>query len=118
MFLIILIKSLIIGGWSASAWAPERHACFMPPPRRGWGRFEPSGELNSCEGDPASHFSFGLGFFFNTLGLFRCSRLLHPDVDHRIIPNWGAAALMLKNRNVGETLHDPKKWPSPAASSA
>ena len=19
----------------------ERHACFMPPPRRGWGRFEP-----------------------------------------------------------------------------
>ncbi|VEB51057.1 Putative inner membrane protein [Salmonella enterica subsp. enterica] len=31
------------------------------------------------------------------------------DVDHRIIPNWGAAALMIKNRNVGETLHDPKK---------
>ena len=31
------------------------------------------------------------------------------DVDHRIIPNWGAAALMIKNRNVGETLHDPRK---------
>ncbi|WP_348251584.1 DUF4311 domain-containing protein, partial [Salmonella enterica] len=30
-------------------------------------------------------------------------------VGHRIIPNWGRAALMIKTRNVGETLHDPKK---------
>ena len=64
MFLIILIKSLIIGGRSASAWAPERHACFMPH-HAGDGGVSNPGELNSCEGDPASHFSFGLGFFFN-----------------------------------------------------
>ncbi|MCT9872491.1 DUF4311 domain-containing protein, partial [Paenarthrobacter aurescens] len=31
------------------------------------------------------------------------------DVDHRILPNWGAAALMVKNRNVAETLHNPKR---------
>ncbi|WP_373326786.1 DUF4311 domain-containing protein, partial [Cronobacter turicensis] len=31
------------------------------------------------------------------------------DVDHRIIPNWGAAALMVKNRNLADTLHNPKK---------
>ncbi|WP_163362646.1 DUF4311 domain-containing protein, partial [Escherichia coli] len=30
-------------------------------------------------------------------------------VDHRIIPHWGAAALMVKNRNLAQTLHDPKK---------
>ncbi len=68
----------------------------MPPPRRGWGRFRTLGELNSCEGDPASHFSFGLGFFFNAWASSVAAGSFTQDVDHRIIPNWGAAALMLK----------------------
>ncbi len=119
MFLIILIKSLIIGGLGRRRRGRRSGTHVSCPTTQGMGAFRTLGELNSCEGDPASHFSFGLGFFFNASGLFRCSRLPSPrDVDHRIIPNWGAAALMLKNRNVGETLHDPKKWPSPAASSA
>ncbi|MDU4266740.1 MAG: DUF4311 domain-containing protein [Enterobacter hormaechei] len=91
MFLIILIKSLIIGGLVGVGVGAGAARMFHAPTTQGMGAFRTLGELNSCEGDPASHFSFGLGFFFN------------------IIPNWGAAALMIKNRNVGETLHDPRK---------
>lgn len=117
MFLIILIKSLIIGAlvgvggrWGCTHVSRANHA--------GDGRVRTLGELNSCEGDPASHFSFGLGFFFNAWASSVAAGSFTQDVDHRIIPNWGAAALMIKNRNVGETLHDPKKWRSPAPSSA
>jgi hypothetical protein len=74
MFLIILIKSLIIGGLVGVGVGAERHACHAPT--QGMGAFRTLGELNSCEGDPASHFSFGLGFF-QRLGLFRRGRLLH-----------------------------------------
>ena len=51
---------------------------------------------------------FGLGFFFNAWASSVAAGSFTQDVDHRIIPNWGAAALMVKNRNVAETLHDPK----------
>ena len=79
------------------------------PTTQGMGAFRTLGELNSCEGDPASHFSFGLGFFFNAWASSVAAGAFTQDVDHRIIPNWGAAAIMIKNRNVAETLHDPKK---------
>ena len=72
------------------------------------GAFRTLGELNSCEGDPASHFSFGLGFFFNAWASSVAAGSFTQDVDHRIIPHWGAAALMVKNRNLAQTLHDPK----------
>jgi hypothetical protein len=39
MFLIILIKSLIIGGLVGVGVAPELHACFMRLPLRVWARF-------------------------------------------------------------------------------
>ena len=82
---------------------------FHAPTTQGMGAFRTLGELNSCEGDPASHFSFGLGFFFNAWASSVAAGSFTQDVDHRIIPNWGAAALMIKNRNVGETLHNPKR---------
>ena len=58
---------------------------FHAPTTQGMGAFRTPGELNSCEGDPASHFSFGLGFFFNA-GLFRCSRLLHQMLTTALSP--------------------------------
>ncbi len=108
MFLIILIKSLIIGGLVGVGVGAGAARMFHAPTTQGMGAFRTLGELNSCEGDPASHFSFGLGFFFNAWASSVAAGSFTQDVDHRIIPNWGAAALMLKNRNVGETLHDPK----------
>ena len=73
------------------------------------GAFRTLGELNSCEGDPASHFSFGLGFFFNAWASSVAAGAFTQDVDHLVIPHWAAAVLMIKNRNVAETLHDPRK---------
>ncbi len=65
MFLIILIKSLIIGGLVGVGVGAGAARMFHAPTTQGMGAFRTLGELNSCEGDPASHFSFGLGFFFN-----------------------------------------------------
>lgn len=109
MFLIILIKSLIIGGFVGVGVGVGAARMFHAPTVQGMGAFRTLGELNSCEGDPASHFSFGLGFFFNAWASSVAAGAFTQDVDHRIIPNWGAAALMVKNRNVAETMHNPKK---------
>jgi hypothetical protein len=65
MFLIILMKSLIIGALVGVGVGVGAARMFHAPTVQGMGAFRTLGELNSCEGDPASHFSFGLGFFFN-----------------------------------------------------
>ena len=109
MFLIILFKSLIIGGLVGVGVGAGAARMFHAPTTQGMGAFRTLGELNSCEGDPASHFSFGLGFFFNAWASSVAAGSFTQDVDHRILPNWGAAALMVKNRNVAETLHNPKR---------
>ncbi len=109
MFIIILLKSLIIGGLVGFGVGAGAARMFHAPGTQGMGAFRTLGELNSCEGDPASHFSFGLGFFFNAWASSVAAGSFTQDVDHRIIPNWGAAVLMVKNRNLAETLHDPKK---------
>ncbi|XBS69398.1 DUF4311 domain-containing protein [Acerihabitans sp. KWT182] len=109
MFLIILIKSLIIGGLVGVGVGAGAARMFHAPTIQGMGAFRTLGELNSCEGDPASHFSFGLGFFFNAWASSVAAGSFTQDVDHRIIPHWGAAVLMAKNRRLGETLYDPRR---------
>lgn len=107
--LIILFKSLIIGalaGFGAGAGAARM---FHAPGVQGMGAFRTLGELNACEGDPVSHFSFGLGFFFNSWASVVGAGALTQDIDHRVIPNWAAAILMVKNRDLADTLHNPKK---------
>ncbi len=89
MFLIILIKSLIIGGLVGVGVGAGAARMFHAPTTQGMGAFRTLGELNSCEGDPASHFSFGLGFFFNAWASSVAAGSFTQDVDHRIIPNWG-----------------------------
>lgn len=79
MFLIILIKSLIIGALVGVGVGAGAARMFHAPTTQGMGAFRTLGELNSCEGDPASHFSFGLGFFF-TPG----PRLWRPDRSPRM----------------------------------
>ena len=73
------------------------------------GAFRTLGELNACKGDPVAHFSFGLGFFFNAAGAVIGAGALTQDVLHRIVPNWAASFLLVKNKNVEETLQDPAK---------
>ena len=104
----ILIKSLIIGGLVGSAVGAGAARMFHAPTTQGMGAFRTLGEMNACEGDPAAHFTFGLGFFFNAWASVVAFGAFTQDVDHRIIPNWGAAALLTRNRNVAETMHNPK----------
>ncbi|MDE9544868.1 DUF4311 domain-containing protein [Xenorhabdus bovienii] len=108
-FIEILGMSLVIGSLCGFGLGAGAARMFHAPTVQGMGAFRTLGELNACEGDPASHFSFGLGFFFNAWASSVAAGTFTQDVDHRIIPNWGAAVLMIKNRNVAETLHNPKK---------
>lgn len=108
-FVIILTKSIIIGGllgFSASVGAARM---FHAPSTQGLGAFRTLGEMNDCMGDAASHFSFGLGFFFNAWASSVGAGAFTQDVTHRIVPNWAAAALLAKNKDVSQTMHDPKK---------
>ncbi|OOE46783.1 DUF4311 domain-containing protein [Salinivibrio kushneri] len=109
MFFIILFKSIIIGGLVGIGVGVGAARMFHAPTIQGMGAFRTLGELNSCEGDPASHFSFGLGFFFNAWASTVAAGAFTQDVDHRILPNWGAAALMIKNRDLATSLHNPKR---------
>lgn len=109
MDIIILYKSLIIGGLIGAAVGAGAARMFHAPTVQGMGAFRTLGEMNACEGDPAAHFSFGLGFFFNAWASIVATGAATQDVDHRIIPNWGAGVLLMRNRNVAETVFDPRK---------
>lgn len=108
MFLIIL-KSLIIGALGGFAISAGASLMFHTPKVQSMGAFRTLGELNACKGDPVSHFSFGLGFLFNSAAAVVGTGALTQDVFHRVIPNWAAAALLLKNKSVEETLENPAK---------
>lgn len=107
--MVILFKSLIIGGVVGFAAGTGVARMFHAPTTQGLGAFRTMGELNACQGDPASHFSFGLGFFFNAWASSVGAGAFTQDVTHRVIPNWAAAILLTKDKNVSNTLHNPKK---------
>ncbi|MGX7150672.1 DUF4311 domain-containing protein [Enterococcus ureasiticus] len=107
--LVVLLKSLLIGGLVGFAAGAGAARMFHAPSTQGLGAFRTLGEMNACEGDAASHFSFGLGFFFNAWASTVGAGAFTQDVDHRVIPNWAAAALLVKNKNIAETMHNPKK---------
>lgn len=105
--LIILGESLIIGllvGFAVSVGAARM---FNAPTVQALGAFRTLGEMNASEGDPASHFSFGLGFFFNAWASTVAAGAFTQDVTHRVIPNWAAAILMLKNHDE-KAMHNAK----------
>lgn len=109
MFFEVLIKSLIIGALGGAAVSAGAARMFHAPEIQAMGAFRTLGEINACKGDPVSHFSFGLGFFFNAAGSVIGAGALTQDVLHRIVPNWAAAALLVKNKKVEETLYDPAR---------
>lgn len=105
----IIIYSAIIGIIGGGCIAAGAARMFHAPEIQAMGAFRTLGELNACNGDPIAHFSFGLGFFFSSAASAVATGALSQDVMHRIVPNWGAAILMIKNRKPEETLHNPRK---------
>ncbi|SJZ83957.1 conserved hypothetical protein EF_0832/AHA_3913 [Pilibacter termitis] len=106
--LIILLKSLCIGGLLGFAAGVGAARMFHAPTTQALGAFRTLGEMNACEGDAASHFSFGLGFFFNAWASAVGAGAFTQDVTHRVVPNWAAASLLAKNKDMGQTVHNPK----------
>lgn len=106
--LIILFESLIIGSLVGFAVGIGAARMFNAPTVQALGAFRTLGEMNATEGDPASHFSFGLGFFFNSWASTVAAGSFTQDVTHRVIPNWAAAILMIKNHDE-KAMHDAKK---------
>lgn len=105
----IIIYSAIIGIIGGGCIAAGAARMFHAPEIQAMGAFRTLGELNACNGDPIAHFSFGLGFFFSSAASAVATGALTQDVMHRIVPNWGAAVLMTKNKKPEETLHNPRK---------
>lgn len=109
MFIEVLIKSLIIGAIGGGAIAAGAARMFHAPEVQGMGSFRTLGEINACKGDPISHYSFGLGFLFNAAAAAVSTGALTQDVMHRVVPNWAAGTLLLRERSVDATLLNPTK---------
>ena len=105
----IIIYSAIIGIIGGGCIAAGAARMFHAPEVQSMGAFRTLGELNACNGDPIAHFSFGLGFFFSAAVSAVAAGSLTQDVMHRIVPNWSAAALLVKNNKVEETVQNPRK---------
>ena len=105
----IIIYSAIIGIIGGGCIAAGAARMFHAPQVQSMGAFRTLGEMNACNGDPIAHFSFGLGFFFSAAASAVAAGSLTQDVMHRIVPNWSAAALLVKNNKVEETVQNPRK---------
>lgn len=105
----IIIYSAIIGIIGGGCIAAGAARMFHAPEIQAMGAFRTLGELNACNGDPIAHFSFGLGFFFSAAASTVAAGALSQDVMHRIVPNWSAAILLVKNPKPEETLQNPRK---------
>lgn len=105
----VIFYSIIIGAIGGGCIAAGAARMFHAPEVQAMGAFRTLGEMNACNGDPIAHFSFGLGFFFSSAAAAVASGALTQDVMHRIVPNWASSILLLKNKNVEETVHNPAK---------
>ena len=105
----LIIYSAIIGIIGGGCIAAGAARMFHAPEVQSMGAFRTLGELNACNGDPIAHFSFGLGFFFSAAASAVAAGSLTQDVMHRIVPNWSAAALLVTNNKVEETVQNPRK---------
>lgn len=106
--LIILTESLIIGTLVGFAAGIGVARMANVPTVQALGAFRTLGEMNSGENNATSHFSFGLSFFFSSLASAIAAGSFTQDITHRVISNWAAAILMIKNQDEQE-LHNPKK---------
>ena len=109
MTIVVIIKSLIIGALAGFAVSAGAARMFHAPEVQAMGAFRTLGEMNACKGDPIAHFSFGFGFLLNAAGNMVGGGAMTQDVLHRIIPNWSAGVLLLREKDVEKTLYNPAK---------
>ena len=77
--LIILSESIIIGGLVGLAAGIGAARMFNAPTVQALGAFRTLGEMNASEGDPASHFSFGLMHGPQLSQLVRLRKMLRTE---------------------------------------
>lgn len=105
----VVIKSIIVGALAGAGIGGGTARMLHAPNVQGIGSFRALGELNACNGDPISHFSFGLGFLFSSAGSVVGTGSLSSEVLHRIIPNWSAGLVLLSNKKEKQGITDPFK---------
>ena len=104
----ILLYSIIIGAIGGGCLAAGAARMFHAPEVQAMGSFRTLGEMNACGGDPISHFSFGLGFLFSSAASAVAAGALTQDVFHRIVTNWAAGILMLRDKG-SDAMQNPAK---------
>lgn len=109
MDITILLESIIIGAIVGIAVGAGAARMFHAPEVQAAGAFRTMGEMNACMGDPISHISFGFSFFVNTMVNNLATGCMDQDFLHRVIPNFAAGILSIKNKKVEQTVYDPFK---------
>ena len=104
----LVFNSVIIGALAGAGAAGGAARMYHAPEVQGMGSFRTLGEMNACNGDPISHFSYGLGFIFSSAGDVVGMGALSSNVLHRIVPNWSAAFSVLGFKD-GEAYKNPAK---------
>ena len=113
-FLIILMKSLIIGGLVGVGGELARRGCSTPD-RTGMGAFRTLASSTPA-GIPLPTSRSVWASSSNAWASHGRGRRLHSGRGSPHPAELGCSGLMIRTGDLATTLHDPKRWPSPAAS--
>ncbi len=105
--LAILIKSVIVGGLAGFAFSVGAARMFHAPTVQAMGAFRTLGEMNACKGDPIGHLGFGASFVAPVAVAVVSSGGVGQDIWHRIVPNFAAGLLLLRNKDPEKTFQNP-----------
>jgi len=103
----LLVKAVIVGGFAGFAFGAGAARMFHAPRYQAMGAFRTLGEMNACKGDPIAHLSFGASFIASCAVSVVAAGGVTQDVWHRIVPNFAAGLLLLRNRDPEKTFQNP-----------
>ena len=103
----ILLKSVTIGGLAGFAFSVGAARMFHAPTVQAMGAFRTLGEMNACKGDSVAHLSFGASFVAPVAVAVVSSGGVGQDIWHRIVPNFAAGLLLLRNKDPEKTFQNP-----------